>query len=179
MQRDLEQEIKELDQLPEPIKIPNWFKKTSLLLISLTLLYLIVIYFIPSSYIIEFLAARSTSTNLQNNQLIDEGVITFENNTLQLLQTAYKTANGNEIKACLQGSRSNNNILINKIHFPEILHQDFKSVIAKPCPPNTLIDIHSHPSGRCFFSPHDIAVYDNQNIIAIMCGVNTFHLYGW
>ena len=175
-ERSLEQEIKELDQLPEPIKVPIWLKKLSLIILGITLLYLVLIYFIPSTYIIEFVAARNAASQVQNNQLVHEqGILLFRNNTLDLLQTAYKTSAGNEIKACLQGSKQNNLYTINNIFFPEILYQDYKSVRAKPCPSNTLIDLHSHPSGRCFFSPHDVAVADN--IMAIMCDINTFNLY--
>jgi len=56
MERDLADEIRELDQLPEPIKIPEWLKKAFLLFLGITLLYLVLIYFIPSTYIIEFIA---------------------------------------------------------------------------------------------------------------------------
>tara|TARA_Y100000310_G_C20553860_1_gene749526 strand:- start:466 stop:1002 length:537 start_codon:yes stop_codon:yes gene_type:complete len=176
MERSLADEIKELDQLPEPLKIPEWLKKAFILFLGITLLYLVLIYFIPSTYIIEFLAARSASATIQNNQLQHSvASVYFENNTLQLLQNAYKTSEGNEIKACLQGRQRSNTYYITSIHFPEILHQDFKSVIAKPCTQETVIDLHSHPSGRCFFSPHDVNVATKP--MAIMCNLNTFNLY--
>jgi len=122
------------------------------------------------------IAARGASATIQNNQLQHSvASVYFENNTLELLQNAYKTSEGNEIKACLQGRQRSNTYYVTSIHFPEILHQDFKSVIAKPCTKETVIDLHSHPSGRCFFSPHDVNVATKP--MAIMCGINTFNLY--
>jgi hypothetical protein len=161
-----------LEELPEP----KW-KKPLLLLIGFFLLTLIVS--LSFSYYVSNIITSEQTTN--NVLMFKNETVTFEGNTLKLLQQHYLDNEHREIKACLYGIKEYTNYRVTKIEFPRVIDASVHHVRAIPCPINTLIDLHSHPINSCLASEHDVTIYNefrkpsNPDLrIMIMCSKNRF-----
>ena len=183
-----EEILKEVHQVEEEeTKAFSLIKKVLFVFIGITLIYLTISFVLPSPRVLAILFSQWDSFEINNNSLTlpNNNKIQFHNQTYDTLRNIYFRNQEHEFKACLQGYRTADKYIITNIELPEIISQDLRSVTAKPCPRNTIIDLHSHPVKSCHFSLHDLNVYDrirNQNpnnLIAIMCEHNRFNVYGF
>ncbi|MEM3154976.1 MAG: hypothetical protein QW165_05455 [Candidatus Woesearchaeota archaeon] len=160
-------------ELPEP-----WWRKPFYVIVGIVIL-LLVLSFSFSDAIMGIVQSQKTHYGeliFRNTKII------FENNTLQQLQTEFISNEHREIKACLFGRQEESTYIISRVEFPEVIRANVIHIVSVPCPPNTLIDLHSHPINQCLASRQDIAVYENNrksnpNLrMMIMCSSTRFAL---
>lgn len=159
-------------------------KKILVMVGSIILIILIISYILVSFPIFSKIASISESNEIQDNTIyLDNFKVTFSKEVYQELQSKYQQSIGLEFASCLIGKKENNNYDIKEIYFPQIIEQSFSHVKFKQCIQETLIVLHSHPSGNCIGSEQDILSLEeskqtNQNsLIMIMCGEKRFTTY--
>ena len=109
-----------------------------------------------------------TEIRFQNLTLfIDEGVI-------EELQALYRNETI-EFAACLQGEREGSRYNITKGYVPEIIHRSVVHVRSQRCE-DSLVMLHSHPSGQCGASDTDkntiasVRIDHPEMLMFVMCG---------
>src|SRR3989344_2748853 len=72
---------------------------------------------------------------------------------------------------------------ITEVLIPITYEQTYRSVTSEPCPPNSIIDLHSHPFRRCLPSDQDFnnfKLFKEKNpdaLMVVMCEDNRFGIY--
>ncbi|MAG92030.1 hypothetical protein CMO83_05120 [Candidatus Woesearchaeota archaeon] len=173
--------------IPPESKFSKIIKKSSIVIISLVMVFLIISYVLPRYSIFRIIAGQLNSYEVDDNVIIlkNNQKIIFENNTYDELLGIYLDNQEHEFKACLIGNKQDNNYHVEKIEIPKIFSQTFSSVSAEPCEQDAIISLHSHPFKSCFLSVHDVRGYrfvrdiNEDAIIGIMCESNRFNFYGY
>jgi len=87
----------------------------------------------------------------------DGKTVVFENNTWPLLVSLFKSSQRSEFKACLLGSLSGAEYRVGRVTIPRTYFKTVFKVVSEPCPPGTIISLHSHPYLRCVASQQDLS----------------------
>ncbi len=174
--KDLSEEIEEK---------PSLFKKIFIFSISILLLILVLSYFLTSPGIRNSFVGLIESSTIKDNiiSINSTNKIIFEKNIYQELINYYDQNKEKEFKVCLMGIFENGDYFINEMYKPEMVSQTYTQVVSKPCPSDTLIDMHSHPYRHCLASNQDLKTFErfkinNPNVLmAIMCEKGRFNFY--
>lgn len=157
---------------------PPFYRKPLLILATLFLLFLVI-----SITFADTIQGIIQSKAIEANKLFfPDFTIVFANNTLNHLQEEYLSNPEREIKACLFGSFNSSLYNIERIEFPKIVRANAIHVVSVQCPPDTLIDLHSHPINSCLASEQDISTFkalksQNKDLkMLVMCSRNRFAL---
>lgn len=160
------------------------WKKVLVGAISVFLLLLILSYFLVSYPLFPILESVFESETSKDNQiLIDDLSIIFNEKSYSDLQLLYKKDQSVEFAACLIGEKDRKEYSITEVYQPEMTDQSFNHVSFKPCKQGDLILLHSHPYRRCIASQQDLITLNktkqtNSNILMIiMCEPNRFSVY--
>ena len=156
---DIIKDIK-LDNEKERIKKAK-IKKIFLTTLTIFILIITVIYLTSAYGVLEIIAGLLISDKLDNNFTTNyqQYTITFNPKTYQQLKNLYFSNLQHEFKACLSGTKTNNEYKITEITIPKIFSQSVFHVTSSGCQKETLISLHSHPYKRCIFSEQDINSY--------------------
>ena len=161
----------------------KFLKKIILILIGMFLLILILSYFLLGDLFYVF-EGRGSSFEIENFIVeFKNGKIIFKENVYNDLKSIYFYNQEKEIKVCLIGEKTDN-YYISDFYIPEIISNDFRSVVSEECDERSLISLHTHPYKRCLFSDQDIKNYESfkkinkDGIIGIMCEKRRFSFYG-
>jgi hypothetical protein len=172
-------DVKSLDNIEEESKI----KKFIIILISSILIILILSYLLISYPIFPLLESLLESNKAKDHTVyLKNTTIHFSNELYKELQHRYLTQT-TEFVLCLTGNLTERTYFLNHYYEPKILTSTFSKVTFEPCINDTLVIIHSHPSGNCIGSQRDILSLEdlqkkNKNaLIVIMCGKDRFTIY--
>jgi len=171
-----------LEEIEEPKS-----KKVIIMILAIFLIILILSWGIIRYPINTIIEGQLKAESIKENQIIlKELTILFENNTQTILSQIYNTEQEGklvETSVCLLGNKYGNEYHIKSIFYPEITEQTFRHVSFKSCPQNTLIMLHTHPFKHCLASETDITTLEtvkkyNQDIVMIvMCEENKYSIY--
>lgn len=163
----------DLEDRPEP----KWRKP---LLVAIGVAFVALI---ASLSFVGILSNISPSKPVESNALIFSNVtVIFQSDVLESLRSEYFSNAEREIKACLFGTVSNNIYAISSVSFPEVISANVAHVHAEVCPPDTIIDLHSHPLNKCTASSQDVQVFKNLKkknpdiMMLVMCSADRFAL---
>ena len=164
---------------------PNKFRKVIIILIAIFLIILLITYLLTNSLIRNIFVGIVESSKVNDNivNINSTNKLIFQNNTYNELLNIYDNNPELEFKVCLKGGIENSDYLINEVYIPETYLQTHSSVIAEPCPTDTLVDMHSHPIKRCLPSEQDFKSFEsfkernNNAIMSIMCERGRFNFY--
>tara|TARA_Y100000310_G_C20685663_1_gene818766 strand:+ start:71 stop:574 length:504 start_codon:yes stop_codon:yes gene_type:complete len=118
-------------------------------------------------------------------QVIDSRVLVNESvyvkkDVLDALNILYES-HDTEWVTCGKGSINNvrKTTMITSLQATKILESTRHSALFNPCPDNTIVWIHNHPSGTCTYSPEDVFVFgtSKQPLMGVMCGKNRLAIY--
>lgn len=161
----------------EPIEEPKW-KKPFLIAVGVFLLILIL----SLSFSDTLMGIIQSKTTTDNALHFTHSTIIFTNNTLAQLRNEFVTNEHREIKACLFGTKENDDYIIDKVEFPEVIRANAIHIVSTPCPIDIIIDLHSHPINRCLASDQDLLYYNrikasNPDVrMMVMCSTTRFAL---
>ncbi|MBS3172574.1 hypothetical protein J4438_03270 [Candidatus Woesearchaeota archaeon] len=162
---------------------PSKWKQFFILIIGIFLIILILSYLLISYPLFSILGSIFESELAQDNNIVVGNItVTFQNNTYKQLQNMYYSNQSTEFAVCLLGKKETEYI-ITSMYTPHIIEQAFDHVKFNQCSEDTLILLHSHPFRRCIASEQDLKLLNqsrqlsNQTIIIIMCEPNRFTIY--
>ena len=142
-------------------------------------------YFLTSGVTRDILAGLIESSEIEDYEININytNKLIFTKESYEKLLRIYDKNIEKEFKVCLKGSTSNGDYFINEIFEPEMIFQSHNRVVAKPCPTNSLVSMHSHPIKHCLPSDVDLenfAKFKKENpvaLMAIMCERERFNFY--
>ncbi len=173
------------DDIPE-IKEKGPFHKLLIVFACLLMVFLFLSYFLVGPNTMEIIEGMFVSDVLNENQLVvekDNLTISFAKDVYSELKQMYLDNPEHEFKACLHGAKEGQSYMITEVVVPETFEQAFDHVVAEPCPPDALVDIHSHPEKHCTPSYHDVQLLGRLKesnpdlIMAVMCNLDRFTFY--
>jgi len=174
------------EELPELFSEESHYKKYFVLVGGIFLLLLFLSYFLLGPNTMSIIAGSFESDTVNENSLMveAEGVnVSFSSNVYATLKQMYLDNPEHEFKACLHGSIDGGTYSIDKVSVPTMFEQEFDHVVAEPCPPDTLVDFHSHPEKHCIPSYHDVQLLrtlqesNGDMLMAVMCGTDKITFY--
>ncbi|MFH0752820.1 MAG: hypothetical protein V1914_04475 [archaeon] len=176
--------IKEED-IPE-IREKGLLNKFLVMFMGLFMIFLFLSYFLVGPSTMSIIAGMFGSDILNEEQLVvvkGNLTISFSEGVYSELKQLYLDNPRHEFKVCLHGTKDGTTYAITEVIIPETFEQEFNYVVARPCPPNALIDFHSHPEKHCTPSYHDVQLLkrlkeNNPDLImAVMCTLDRFTFY--
>jgi len=182
-----EDEYIEEDIPPESALPSTPWKRALLIGIGVVLVILFVSYLSGGDWLYPILEGRVESDVIGADYIVNvtETVrVVFAPDVYRELLRLYYDQPEHEFKACLIGTKSGNDYLIDDLSLPETYQRSFAHVIAEQCPPVTIVSLHTHPFKHCIFSDVDIESYDAfltvnpDAIIGLMCEPERFTFHG-
>ena len=147
------------------------------------LIILMIFSYLSLGQIFPYLISNSESYTIHDKQIEFKNFqIIFKGETYDLLIDHYLKNEGVEIAACLNG-KINESYNIEKIVFPRVINNNFNSITHEPCNKEAIIQVHSHPYGRCIPSFQDFKTLNkrkkiNKNLIMmILCSKTKVGIY--
>ncbi|HLD05046.1 MAG TPA: hypothetical protein VJG90_04990 [Candidatus Nanoarchaeia archaeon] len=178
--QDLHQEILE-KALRDPV--PKPWRKPIIIFVSIFLIILLFNYLLPELFL--YLNGRINTQTPNGYEITwNQKRIVFNSEVYNQLKGMYRTLQTREYKACLLGKQEGSAYYLQEIYWPETYSDSVYHVTAAPCPPETLVSLHSHPPEHCVVSEQDLkshAAFQENNptgISAIQCGEERFGFYG-
>jgi proteasome lid subunit RPN8/RPN11 len=164
---------------------PSKFKKIYIFIISLFLLIIFIIYFTTTPGVRDLISGFIESSKLNEKEVAINSTnkLIFEKESYDSLIELHNESVNREFKACLSGYIKDGDYHITTVIKPETFFQNYKQVIAEPCPSTSLVDLHSHPFKRCLPSEQDFKSFQefksrNPNaLMAVLCEVDRFSFY--
>ena|SRR3989338_3687585 len=161
------------------------FKKFFVIALALFLLVLFAAYTLINAAGTDVLSGLALSYKAEKNEIDFSfgNKLIFEGNTLDELKEIYYANPNVEFKSCLKGEKINLSYHITEILIPITYEQTYRSVTSEPCPPDSIVDLHSHPFRRCLPSDQDFSnfkLFKEKNpdaLMAVMCEDNRFGIY--
>tara|TARA_Y100000310_G_scaffold345288_1_gene463441 strand:+ start:5787 stop:6353 length:567 start_codon:yes stop_codon:yes gene_type:complete len=163
---------------------PSLLKKIFLISIALFLIFLIIFYIFLTPSIRNIIVGIFESDTVENNviEINSSNYIIFTADTFGILKEVNNQDPELEFKACLKGTILDGDYYIDEVFIPKTFDQKYNSVTAEPCPPESLVSLHSHPLKRCIPSEVDLKNYEKfkqknpDALLAIMCEPNRFNI---
>ena len=122
-------------QIPDEIPEESGIKKGIVLAIGIFLVFLMISYSFLNYGIADYVAGMFASSQVANDRIFFEnGVVVFQGNTYKHLMDQFLSSDGTEFKACLQGIKKGSEYFVEKVFFPIVLEQTYRSVLAESCP---------------------------------------------
>ncbi len=184
MDEDVEKFEEENIEDDSPLK--KFLKKTYIILMALFLVMLILGNSFAGSHLVFLFSGKIASTTLTNNTLsFQNKTIYFEPAIIEALNQLYNDNPKTEIKLCLTGKRQGDSYFVTGMYTPVIFKKDVFSVTSQICNTRTVLDLHTHPYLHCIFSNQDMKSYQEYRkynpdaIMALMCDIDRFSLYGY
>lgn len=180
---DVLEDLKDLDlNLEEKKPFPRRFFT---IILAIFLIIIILVYFLTTPMIRDMIAGLIESSTLEGYSININSTnkLVFDSGSYGRLMEIYGNNPDQEFKVCLKGSHINGNYFIEEIYEPKMTLQSYAKVMAKPCPPETLVSMHSHPYKHCLPSQQDIKNFNMFKInnpdalMAIMCEKDRFNFY--
>ncbi|MBR9676159.1 hypothetical protein GOV05_04065 [Candidatus Woesearchaeota archaeon] len=171
----------DLDEADLEDKPPSLLHKILIGLGAVFMTFLLLSYLFPLQKIGSNLISERVDDTYSLN-LEDGTLIVFSENVYNLLSATYNV-DDKEFKVCLKGSVDGSLITLDDYYLPKIISRTFMMVRSEACDNETIVSMHSHPSGWCYFSKQDIRSYENlkernpEAFIGLICGVDRFNFY--
>ncbi len=165
---------------------PSRLRAVLLILAAVFLISIFIFYFVTDPTLRNILSGLIDSSTISKSHEASIGngkSLFFLNGTYDQLIGIYDRNPELEFKVCLKGEVLNGDYRIFEVYEPTMVFQSHSKVISEPCPPDTLVDMHSHPFRHCLPSEQDIRSFEEfrksnpDALMAVMCerGRFSFH----
>ena len=183
----------------EESKFSRFFKRLSLFIIGIFLVYLSLTYLGIGPYMLQIFEGQIVSTEVNENFTLAIGnqtKVMFEKEVYHELLAYYVAHQRYEFAACFFGNvteikttdnetTTEKTYVLTEMEIPRMYSQSVHRVISTGCPTETLVSLHTHPYKHCLFSEQDINSFfifrqrAPNGLFALMCEEDRFTFYGY
>ncbi len=169
-----------MERVEERDRRPGFGQKVFAIIAAILLIF----YFIVDQRAQDVIVGWTESEQYDKRTFSSENrTVSFTEDAWNVLQRHWEETREREFRLCLRGDIQESRYTVRSVYEPEITHSSVFHISSAPCPSRTVVDLHSHPPGRCVASQQDVAHIeqvrerDPRVLLAVMCGPERISLY--